>query len=201
MITGALLFFALLGLSGCFITCYDRRVRNDLAQPCRELCLCCCHPGYASVAWFYEPFVFLVGFVCLILWYITMWSCTIVLRTCATFDIFSLHTWGIYASSSTCCLFVILSIFCDLFADLRSLLILTCHLSIQVLQGYHQELLLSVFLLSMQYTDGLWLVGAISYWFCRLFNFCFAAFLSFKNFLVDCVNTFLGFHIFRIPYP
>ena len=45
---GALLFFALLGLSGCFITCYDRRVRNDLAQPCRELCLCCCHPGYDS---------------------------------------------------------------------------------------------------------------------------------------------------------
>ncbi|KAG2716536.1 hypothetical protein I3760_03G131300 [Carya illinoinensis] len=44
-ICGALLFFALLGLSGCFITCYDRRVRNDLAQPCRELCLCCCHPG------------------------------------------------------------------------------------------------------------------------------------------------------------
>lgn len=46
--TGALLFFALLGLSGCFITCYDRRVRNDLAQPCRELCLCCCQPGYES---------------------------------------------------------------------------------------------------------------------------------------------------------
>ncbi|KAL7144044.1 hypothetical protein ABFS83_08G232200 [Erythranthe nasuta] len=44
-ICGALLFFALLGLSGCFITCYDRRVRNDLAQPCRELCVCCCHPG------------------------------------------------------------------------------------------------------------------------------------------------------------
>ncbi|XP_010531404.1 PREDICTED: uncharacterized protein LOC104807711 isoform X3 [Tarenaya hassleriana] len=45
---GALLFFALLGLSGCFITCYDRRVRNDLAQPCRELCLCCCHPGICT---------------------------------------------------------------------------------------------------------------------------------------------------------
>ncbi|KAM3200558.1 hypothetical protein BC332_30530 [Capsicum chinense] len=45
---GALLFFALLGLSGCFITCYDRRVRNDLAQPCRELCLCCCHPGICA---------------------------------------------------------------------------------------------------------------------------------------------------------
>ncbi|WZZ53948.1 hypothetical protein YC2023_054055 [Brassica napus] len=45
---GALLFFALLGLSGCFITCYDRRVRNDLAQPCRELCLCCCQPGICA---------------------------------------------------------------------------------------------------------------------------------------------------------
>ncbi|EYU31061.1 hypothetical protein MIMGU_mgv1a0100162mg, partial [Erythranthe guttata] len=44
----ALLFFALLGLSGCFITCYDRRVRNDLAQPCRELCVCCCHPGICA---------------------------------------------------------------------------------------------------------------------------------------------------------
>lgn len=49
---GALLFFALLGLSGCFITCYDRRVRNDLAQPCRELCLCCCQPGYNSTPLF-----------------------------------------------------------------------------------------------------------------------------------------------------
>ncbi|XP_038883755.1 uncharacterized protein LOC120074641 [Benincasa hispida] len=47
-ICGALLFFALLGLSGCFITCYDRRVRSDLAQPCRELCLCCCHPGLCA---------------------------------------------------------------------------------------------------------------------------------------------------------
>nr|GMD56323.1 RING/FYVE/PHD zinc finger superfamily protein [Ipomoea batatas] len=47
-LVGALLFFALLGLSGCFITCYDRRVRNDLAQPCRELCLCCCHPGLCA---------------------------------------------------------------------------------------------------------------------------------------------------------
>ena len=42
------MFFALLGLSGCFITCYDRRVRNDLAQPCRELCLCCCQPGVGA---------------------------------------------------------------------------------------------------------------------------------------------------------
>jgi hypothetical protein len=54
LMTGALLFFALLGLSGCFITCYDRRVRNDLAQPCRELCLCCCQPGYALVSSFFN---------------------------------------------------------------------------------------------------------------------------------------------------
>ncbi|KAL4197600.1 hypothetical protein AMTRI_Chr04g251930 [Amborella trichopoda] len=45
---GALLFFFFLRLSGCFITCYDRRVQNDLAQPCRELCLCCCHPGVCA---------------------------------------------------------------------------------------------------------------------------------------------------------
>ncbi|CAL9061370.1 unnamed protein product [Musa banksii] len=44
-ICGALLFFALLGLSGCFITCYDQQLHNDLAQPCREFCLCCCRPG------------------------------------------------------------------------------------------------------------------------------------------------------------
>ncbi|KAF3440190.1 hypothetical protein FNV43_RR18471 [Rhamnella rubrinervis] len=49
LIDGALLFFALLGLSGCFITCYDQRVLNDLAQPCRELCLCCCQPGHSIV--------------------------------------------------------------------------------------------------------------------------------------------------------
>lgn len=62
LISGALLFFALLGLSGCFITCYDRRVRNDLAQPCRELCLCCCHPGY--------DFYFLIYSIHIILnWY------------------------------------------------------------------------------------------------------------------------------------
>ncbi|KAK9670479.1 hypothetical protein RND81_13G204500 [Saponaria officinalis] len=44
-ICGASLFFALLGLSGCVITCFDRRLWNNLAQPCNELCLCCCHPG------------------------------------------------------------------------------------------------------------------------------------------------------------
>ncbi|CAL9105265.1 unnamed protein product [Musa textilis] len=44
-ICGALLFFALLGLCGCFVTCYDQQLQNDLAQPCREFCLCCCRPG------------------------------------------------------------------------------------------------------------------------------------------------------------
>ncbi|KAL9329677.1 hypothetical protein ACSQ67_004680 [Phaseolus vulgaris] len=44
-ICGALLFFVLLGLSGCFLTCSDERVRNDLGQPCREIYLCCCQPG------------------------------------------------------------------------------------------------------------------------------------------------------------
>ncbi|OAY35897.1 uncharacterized protein LOC110628551 [Manihot esculenta] len=47
-ICGSLLFFALLGLSGCFITCYDQRVRSDLTQPCRELCFCCCQPGLCA---------------------------------------------------------------------------------------------------------------------------------------------------------
>lgn len=41
---GAILFFVLLGLSGCFITCFDHGVRGDLSQPCQELCLCCCQP-------------------------------------------------------------------------------------------------------------------------------------------------------------
>ncbi|KAG6485224.1 hypothetical protein ZIOFF_053757 [Zingiber officinale] len=67
----ALSFFALLGLSGCFITCYDRRVRNDLAQPCRELCLCCCQPGmYADCH--------LPGTLC-------MWTdCTTCFESCAS---------------------------------------------------------------------------------------------------------------------
>ncbi|KAF7112540.1 hypothetical protein RHSIM_RhsimUnG0219400 [Rhododendron simsii] len=67
----ALLFFALLGLSGCFITCYDRRVRNDLAQPCRELCLCCCHPGMCADC-------HLPGTLC-------MWTdCTTCFESCAS---------------------------------------------------------------------------------------------------------------------
>ncbi|KAK9166633.1 hypothetical protein Scep_001824 [Stephania cephalantha] len=70
-ICGALLFFALLGLSGCFITCYDRRVRNDLTQPCRELCLCCCHPGICADC-------HLPGTLC-------MWTdCTTCLESCAS---------------------------------------------------------------------------------------------------------------------
>nr|XP_025682429.1 uncharacterized protein LOC112783615 isoform X2 [Arachis hypogaea] len=70
-ICGALLFFALLGLSGCFITCYDRRVRNDLAQPCRELCLCCCQPGVCADC-------HLPGTLC-------MWTdCTTCFESCGT---------------------------------------------------------------------------------------------------------------------
>ncbi|CAL5203855.1 unnamed protein product [Lathyrus oleraceus] len=68
---GALLFFALLGVSGCFITCYDRRVRNDLAQPCRELCLCCCQPGVCADC-------HLPGTLC-------MWTdCTACFESCGT---------------------------------------------------------------------------------------------------------------------
>ncbi|XP_042407650.1 E3 ubiquitin-protein ligase MARCHF8-like isoform X2 [Zingiber officinale] len=70
-ICGALLFFAFLGLSGCFITCYDRRVRNDLAQPCRELCLCCCQPGMCADC-------HLPGTLC-------MWTdCTTCFESCAS---------------------------------------------------------------------------------------------------------------------
>ncbi|XP_061973284.1 uncharacterized protein LOC133695353 isoform X4 [Populus nigra] len=70
-ICGALLFFALLGLSGCFITCYDRRVRNDLAQPCREICLCCCQPGVCADC-------HLPGTIC-------MWTdCTTCFESCAS---------------------------------------------------------------------------------------------------------------------
>ncbi|RZC43890.1 hypothetical protein C5167_036847 [Papaver somniferum] len=44
-ICGALLLFVLVGLSGCFLTCFDSRVRSDLAQPCRQLTDCCCSCG------------------------------------------------------------------------------------------------------------------------------------------------------------
>ncbi|XP_042425259.1 uncharacterized protein LOC122012699 isoform X4 [Zingiber officinale] len=74
---GALSFFALLGLSGCFITCYDRRVRNDLAQPCRELCLCCCQPGFATIFLMYAD-CHLPGTLC-------MWTdCTTCFESCAS---------------------------------------------------------------------------------------------------------------------
>ncbi|XP_074308716.1 uncharacterized protein LOC141643447 [Silene latifolia] len=49
---GALLFFALLGLSGCFITCFDTSVQNDLTQPCNEVCLCCCYPRAGANIYF-----------------------------------------------------------------------------------------------------------------------------------------------------
>ncbi|KAI3836517.1 hypothetical protein MKX03_031383 [Papaver bracteatum] len=61
-ICGALLLFVLVGLSGCFLTCFDSRVRGDLAQPCRLLteyclnssafcptaCLVSCYQGLTS---------------------------------------------------------------------------------------------------------------------------------------------------------
>ncbi|KAI3891876.1 hypothetical protein MKX03_004592 [Papaver bracteatum] len=40
-ICGALLFFALAGLSGCILTCLSRKFRDDLDQPCQQLCCCC----------------------------------------------------------------------------------------------------------------------------------------------------------------
>ncbi|KHN31337.1 hypothetical protein glysoja_022991 [Glycine soja] len=78
-ICGALLFFALLGLSGCFITCYDRRVRNDLAQPCRELCLCCCQPGMP------ETMLGVVCADCHLPGTLCMWTdCTTCFESCGT---------------------------------------------------------------------------------------------------------------------
>ncbi|XP_055811016.1 uncharacterized protein LOC129880823 isoform X4 [Solanum dulcamara] len=40
-ICGALLFFALMGISGCFLTCFDESVRDDLSQPCQNVLSCC----------------------------------------------------------------------------------------------------------------------------------------------------------------
>ncbi|KAI3996903.1 hypothetical protein MKX01_021179 [Papaver californicum] len=45
---GALLLFVLVGLSGCILTCFDSRVRGDLAQPCRQLIEATCCQGLAS---------------------------------------------------------------------------------------------------------------------------------------------------------
>ncbi|XP_016460713.1 uncharacterized protein LOC107784149 isoform X1 [Nicotiana tabacum] len=44
-ICGALLFFALMGISGCFLTCFDENVRDELGQPCQNLLSCCSCAG------------------------------------------------------------------------------------------------------------------------------------------------------------
>ncbi|CAA3024997.1 zinc finger [Olea europaea subsp. europaea] len=46
-ICGALLFFALLAVSGCFIMCNNENVFNNLDQQCQESCLCCCDHGFS----------------------------------------------------------------------------------------------------------------------------------------------------------
>ncbi|CAI6008787.1 unnamed protein product [Closterium sp. NIES-65] len=43
-ICGLLLFLVSAGLLGAIMTCVDRRIRNDLAAPCRDLEACCCDP-------------------------------------------------------------------------------------------------------------------------------------------------------------
>lgn len=117
---GALLFFALLGLSGCFITCYDRRVRNDLAQPCRELCLCCCHPGYGQTlylfslvvcwlsSWKKDFFFFFSFFFCYkkfhissLLSFFFFFLLPIVIRMCA--DCHLPGTLCMWTDCATCC--------------------------------------------------------------------------------------------------
>ncbi|MCL7046872.1 hypothetical protein MKW94_028790 [Papaver nudicaule] len=50
-ICGAVLFFALFGLSGCLLTCFSSRARDALDQPCKQLtdsCCCCCTGTYAD---------------------------------------------------------------------------------------------------------------------------------------------------------
>ncbi|XP_059318031.1 uncharacterized protein LOC132068452 isoform X3 [Lycium ferocissimum] len=47
-ICGALLFFALMGVSGCFLACFDESVRNDLGQPCRNVLSCCSCNGLCA---------------------------------------------------------------------------------------------------------------------------------------------------------
>ncbi|XP_070058109.1 uncharacterized protein [Nicotiana tomentosiformis] len=44
-ICGALLFLALMGISGCFLTCFDESVRDELGQPCQNLLSCCSCAG------------------------------------------------------------------------------------------------------------------------------------------------------------
>ncbi|KAJ8542019.1 hypothetical protein K7X08_016885 [Anisodus acutangulus] len=47
-ICGALFFFALMGISGCFLTCFDESVRNDLGQPCQNVLSCCSCRGMCA---------------------------------------------------------------------------------------------------------------------------------------------------------
>ncbi|XP_060213094.1 uncharacterized protein LOC132640501 [Lycium barbarum] len=47
-ICGALLFFALMGVSGCFLACFDESVCNDLGQPCRNVLSCCSYDGLCA---------------------------------------------------------------------------------------------------------------------------------------------------------
>ncbi|KAG0559777.1 hypothetical protein KC19_10G128400 [Ceratodon purpureus] len=39
---GVIVFLVFLGLSGCFITCYNWRLQNESAQSYREFCIYCC---------------------------------------------------------------------------------------------------------------------------------------------------------------
>nr|XP_009779487.1 PREDICTED: uncharacterized protein LOC104228672 isoform X2 [Nicotiana sylvestris] len=47
-ICGALLFFVLMGISGCFLTCFDESVRDDLGQPCQNTLSCCSCEGMCA---------------------------------------------------------------------------------------------------------------------------------------------------------
>ncbi|XP_009788998.1 uncharacterized protein LOC107789319 isoform X3 [Nicotiana tabacum] len=47
-ICGALLFFVLMGISGCFLTCFDESVHNDLGQPCQNALSCCSCDGMCA---------------------------------------------------------------------------------------------------------------------------------------------------------
>ncbi|XP_060213096.1 uncharacterized protein LOC132640503 [Lycium barbarum] len=47
-ICGVLLFLALMGISGCFLSCFDESVRDDLGQPCRNALSCCSCAGMCA---------------------------------------------------------------------------------------------------------------------------------------------------------
>lgn len=47
-ICGTVLFLTFVGLSGCFITCFDQSIHNDPAIPCRELHQSFCDPGMCA---------------------------------------------------------------------------------------------------------------------------------------------------------